>query len=218
MMNVSSSSSVLRAAPVDQPETLDVYLSEHSTPVAFARKLSELIAQGISEPEAREFLKSPIELELVYEPEHGLFALESEAISSSLNIISPYSGVPVVGAEAKLPQADRMSRYTKLRNELLSELRFLLSAMKVNFVDVNDDDYEIDDLYDLPCLTWINKHGSASTYHITDLRLDESGEVEAIGIDDESGHTQSFDEGHLDIYHLAYWLDRILAGEFKKVD
>lgn len=89
----------LTSSPCSNPESFDVLLDEVKTPVAFKRKLNELIGQGNSESDARRFLKQPIELELIYEPDHGLFAVESEAISSSLGLRSPYSGVQIVEDE-----------------------------------------------------------------------------------------------------------------------
>lgn len=203
----------------DSPETIEVYLSEHGTPVAYKQKLSELIRTGMGEPEARSVLKNSIELELIYHPDKGLFAIESEVVASALPWYSPYSGQAYRPTQSTPSAAiSRMQRYQGLRSELLEELRFLLSCMSVNFIDQESEDYEADQLYDLPCISWVNKNSCVTYYYITDLRLTSTGEMEAEGVDDETGSTHVFDEGHLDIYCLAYWLDRIYAGKFIKVE
>lgn len=85
----------LLSSPVSNPETINVLLTESKTPVAFKRKLDEYMANGCSEQEARKFLLQPIELDLIYEPDNGLFAVEGEALSSSLEIVSPYTKSPI---------------------------------------------------------------------------------------------------------------------------
>lgn len=72
-------------------EIVDVLLSLEKTPIAYGRKLRELVEQGMTEEEAKEFLLRPIPLELYYEYCLGLFAVESEAVDS-IEIYSPYTG------------------------------------------------------------------------------------------------------------------------------
>lgn len=218
-MESKSVGTPVRILSGDAPETIEVYLSEHGTPVAYKQKLSELIRTGLSEPEARSVLKNSIELDIIYHPENGLFAIESEVVASALPLYSPYSGQVYRTTQSTTSAGiTRIQRYQGLRNEMLEELRFLLSCMSVNFIDQQSEDYEADQLYDLPCISWVNKNSCVSYYYITDLRLTNTGEIEAEGIDDETGSTHVFDEGHLDIYCLAYWLDRIYAGAFNKID
>lgn len=87
---------VIPLAPAGSEETIQVYLNEETFPTAFKAKLEELIEQGFSEEDARRWLLStPIVLELYYEKDSGLFAVESEALESCPESIhSPYSGVP----------------------------------------------------------------------------------------------------------------------------
>lgn len=89
----------LTTSPSTAPETIDVLLTEHGTPTAFKRKLQELINDGLTEQEARQTLHRPIELELIYEPDNGLFAVESEAIGCSVNLCSPYSKTEIIEDE-----------------------------------------------------------------------------------------------------------------------
>lgn len=83
-------------APAGSEETIQVHLTEETFPTAFKTKLEELIGQGFSEEDARRWLLStPIVLELYYEKDSGLFAVESETLESCPESIrSPYSGVP----------------------------------------------------------------------------------------------------------------------------
>lgn len=83
-------------APAGSEETIPVRLSEETFPTAFKTKLEELIGQGFSEEDARRWLLStPIVLELYYEKDSGLFAVESEALESCPeDLCSPYSGKP----------------------------------------------------------------------------------------------------------------------------
>lgn len=74
-------------------EVINVYIDEVHYPNVFHRKLKELVDDcGMTEDEAREAITSqPFVLELVYHPNYGLFAVESEAIDST-EIFSPYTG------------------------------------------------------------------------------------------------------------------------------
>lgn len=84
----------MKANKVGQEETIGVLLTRKSFPIAFQNKLNELMEQGAfdSEEEATRWIEStPIILEIMYEKDNGLFAVESEAIESN-NLMSPYSG------------------------------------------------------------------------------------------------------------------------------
>lgn len=71
---------------------LNVRLTENKFPIAYKAKLNELIENGLSEEEAREYLdNSTIELELYYSPNNGLFAVETDAIECGATIYDPYT-------------------------------------------------------------------------------------------------------------------------------
>lgn len=87
----------MKANKVGQEETIAVLLTRKSFPIAFQNKLNELMEQGAfnSEEEATRWIEStPIVLEIMYEKNWGLFAVESEAIESSC-LMSPYSGIDI---------------------------------------------------------------------------------------------------------------------------
>lgn len=81
-------------------ETIEVTLTPEKYPIAFERKVRELMGQGAfnTKEEAEKWVKStPIVLELYYEIDAGLFAVESEALESSPeSICSPYSKAPFI--------------------------------------------------------------------------------------------------------------------------
>ena len=84
----------MKANKVGQEETIDVFLTRKTFPIAFQNKLNELMEQGAfdNEEDATKWIEStPIVLEIMYEKDNGLFAVESEAIECD-TLVSPYSG------------------------------------------------------------------------------------------------------------------------------
>ena len=71
-------------------EPLNVYLTPTHTPIAYKNKVECLKLAGYSEKEAQHLALEPIELELYYEIDHGLFAVESDAVESGI-VCSPYT-------------------------------------------------------------------------------------------------------------------------------
>ena len=74
----------------DNYESIGVHLSEEDTPIAFGMRVKSLISSGLSSEEAKKAAKEPIELELYYDPDAGLFAVESDAVESGI-IYNPYT-------------------------------------------------------------------------------------------------------------------------------
>ena len=84
----------MKANKAGQEETISVLLTRRTFPIAFQNKLNELMESGAfyNEEEATRWIESnPIVLEIMYEKNWGLFAVESEAIERN-NLMSPYSG------------------------------------------------------------------------------------------------------------------------------
>ena len=81
-----------------EPETIEVYLTKEHTPVAYERKIKELLDSGAvnSREDAEGWLENvPFQLELIYDINSGLFALESAALESNI-CYSPYSRLEVL--------------------------------------------------------------------------------------------------------------------------
>lgn len=84
----------------DQYESIQVKLDEFKHPIAFRNKVAELIESGMTEAEAKTFVRTtPFELELYYQKDSGLFGVEAEAVESGGPIFSPYSGEEMEDAD-----------------------------------------------------------------------------------------------------------------------
>lgn len=85
----------IKVNDVDCYESIMVILDENKYPIAHKNKVDELMELGAFETltEAKEWVNTtPIELELYYEKDAGLFAVESEAIDCySECLCSPYT-------------------------------------------------------------------------------------------------------------------------------
>jgi hypothetical protein len=78
--------------PADEGETLDIYLSPTTFPVAYERKVRCMMSGGFSREEAeRIILRAPIMVELFYDIDRGLFAIESEPIGY-IPVFNPFTG------------------------------------------------------------------------------------------------------------------------------
>ena len=78
----------------DQYESIMVTLTPDKYPIAFKNKVDELMKQGAfpTIDETKKYVSAtPIEMELYYEKEVGLFMVEAEAVESG-TIYSPYTG------------------------------------------------------------------------------------------------------------------------------
>ena len=71
-----------------EPETINVVLNENKHPLAFLRAKKTLMNSGLSEKDAIDAIREGITLEVIYEPEVGLFAVESESVGEC---VSPYT-------------------------------------------------------------------------------------------------------------------------------
>jgi hypothetical protein len=82
--------------PAGQEEVIDIFLTKEKTPIAYAAKLKELIEiSGMTQEEAEETLSTqPIQIEILYSYNLGLWAIESEALES-IEPFCPYSGIQI---------------------------------------------------------------------------------------------------------------------------
>lgn len=77
------------------PETVEISLSPETSPLAYAEKVNELMEEcGLSKEEAEREALRPIPVELVYERNCGLFAIEKEVVDCS-DVWSPYTQKPI---------------------------------------------------------------------------------------------------------------------------
>lgn len=76
----------------EKAEIIELFLSKDKTPIAYQKKVAELIKSGMTKEEAENFVSTtPFEMEFYYSDDLGLFLVESEAVEEA-NIIDPYSG------------------------------------------------------------------------------------------------------------------------------
>lgn len=80
----------------DVGDVMDVYLSPDEYPETYKKKHTELVRScGMTAREATELLKkNPIQLELFYSMDQGLFAVEAEAVECT-SIYNPYNGAEI---------------------------------------------------------------------------------------------------------------------------
>lgn len=82
----------------NEPETLHIVLTPFNYPTAFENKVTELLEQEVfkTREEAREWvIKTPIVLEVFYEKNNGLFAVESDAVECNI-CSSPYTKKDII--------------------------------------------------------------------------------------------------------------------------
>jgi hypothetical protein len=76
----------------EKAEIIELFLSKDKTPIAYQKKVAELIKSGMTKVEAENFVSTtPFEMEFYYSDDLGLFLVESEAVENA-TIVDPYSG------------------------------------------------------------------------------------------------------------------------------
>ena len=83
-----------------EPEILGVFkLDRDKYPFAWNNKVAELMKQGMPREDAEDAVsKMDFQLEIYYEKDFGMFAVESDAIECNANIYSPYNGKVLRGS------------------------------------------------------------------------------------------------------------------------
>lgn len=75
----------------DQYESIEISLDPIKHPIAYAKRVEELIECGFSKKEAEKEAMQPTEMELYYEKGLGLMLVDTGAVESG-TIYSPYTG------------------------------------------------------------------------------------------------------------------------------
>lgn len=75
----------------DNYESVKISLDPIKTPIAYENRVKSLLDSGMSESEAKKCALEPIEVEMYFDQNAGLFLVESEAVESG-SICNPYSG------------------------------------------------------------------------------------------------------------------------------
>ena len=83
----------------DQYESISIILDSVKNPIAFEQRVQSLVESGVPREEAEnEVSTTPIEVEMYYDKDAGLFLVEAEAVESG-TIYNPYSGELMEDAE-----------------------------------------------------------------------------------------------------------------------
>jgi len=73
-------------------EIVRISLDRNKYPIAFENRVKSLMDSGLDRADSEKSASKPIVLEILYDPDCGLFALESEAIDSITEFFNPYTG------------------------------------------------------------------------------------------------------------------------------
>ena len=82
----------VRCNTAENAEIVSISLYRNKYPIAFENRVKSLMDSGLNREHAEERASEPIVLEILYDPDCGLFALESEAIDSITEFFNPYTG------------------------------------------------------------------------------------------------------------------------------
>ena len=75
----------------DNYESITIQLSKEKTPIAWENRVQSIMSSGATREEAEEMANIPIDLEMYYNVDAGLFLVECDAVESG-TIYDPYSG------------------------------------------------------------------------------------------------------------------------------
>ena len=75
----------------DNYEPIKIHISKDKHPIVWENRVQSLMNSGLNREEAENAATGNIDLELYYDPNTGLFAVESEAVESGC-IYNPYDG------------------------------------------------------------------------------------------------------------------------------
>jgi hypothetical protein len=121
-------------------DTVEIYLTKKYTPAACVRKMYELVHNsGMTEQEAERHLETtPVSLELFYDVDRGLFAVEEDA-GECCEIFNPYTGkeIPNDNLPAKEEKSPRQ-RLDEIPGELENmndELREIWEKIDFSLTD-----------------------------------------------------------------------------------
>lgn len=106
-----------------------------------------------------------------------------------------------------------VDRYVALRNEVMGQLKLILSAKRIVFYEKSEDG-DLERLLDLPAFSYADKYNHTRYYHITSLFLDNNGEVTAVGLEDDDFSEMEIGEGTISMYTLCCMIDMIHQGDF----
>ena len=82
----------VRCNSAENAETVFISFDKHTHPIAFENRVKSLMDSGLDRADAEKAASEPIVLEILYDPDCGLFGLESEAVDCLFEFFNPYTG------------------------------------------------------------------------------------------------------------------------------
>lgn len=82
----------------DEYESIKIWIDPIQHPIAFKNRIKSFEYSGMTEEEVIKMASQPIEMELYYDSDTGLFMVEPEAVESG-TIYHPYTGTIMDDAE-----------------------------------------------------------------------------------------------------------------------
>ena len=82
----------VRCNSAENAENVFISFDKHTHPIAFRNRVKSLMDSGLDRADAEKCASEPIELEILYDPDCGLFGLETEAVESITEFFNPYTG------------------------------------------------------------------------------------------------------------------------------
>ena len=123
-----------KLAITDDCETVTIKLDRLRHPIAFRRATLSLMDSGLTEKEAESIIECQgFEMELFYEGDNGLFAVESEAVGNT-TIYSPYT------QEVLLNTVYDVNFYDN--KEMMTDFKVLSKEEFMNKYSICDEMYE----------------------------------------------------------------------------
>lgn len=206
--------------PTGKEETIEVRLSADKHPAAYQNKVKELLQAGLSRKQAERFLlKNPFVLELYYEIGSGLFAVESEALSTTpAAIVSPYSGTPFTDPDDTIATEDHLKslhdEFEKCRarfeNSITDTLTCALRAKGIRKIDFNEAGSD-----DIPSVHDNNANDDRAL--VAAIELDDNGMLNVL-LDEDTYALRKIPFGHLftqEMYEIYYTVLRYVLPKIE---
>lgn len=81
----------MKKNPPEKYEPISIVVTPDEHPLVYNAMIKSLMNRGMTKAEAVAYMIQPIELELYYDEDSGLFAVEPGAVEST-SIFNPYTG------------------------------------------------------------------------------------------------------------------------------
>ena len=82
----------VRCNSAETAEVIIISLDRNKYPNAFENRVKSLMDSGLDRADAEKYASDPIALEILYDPDCGLFGLEAEAVDCLFEFFNPYTG------------------------------------------------------------------------------------------------------------------------------